>query len=1480
MIALTLNKHFQALAGGIPLSLLERLAAFGPSAAAEDRAATASTTSLRIGSASGQAFAPAAALNGMTLEAKPGPRTLGLPTFVVAALPVDWITIRRGANGPAIALVHAGAPTVGTGPSGSREYKFGAGSLWIVAKELANQAPLDGLAGMAIASATLIVPPPFTSGSSTEIVVGPFATAELSIAPAAAAPAAPGFSNQGSSASLTLPSSMRLSLAPSGAHVIALADATLHIAGQDFHFSGGWSATSFDATTSDLALTYHDVAPHQLVIPPGGSGGVNLAGSAAVTSGAWRLPVAVANPTQLGPLASGGALALGLNKGLSASWGTVAAPVKLGTATLMAVNGGITLVTTSQARRFTDTYALWDAERPGGSPPRATDFTFVAPRGAVILLVASTTTEVVLVSGCHLEAHLDRPLTVQGKPVGLDSLELTYAVERTASSELLFAFGQQGPAALGFPAPQAEVLALLNALVYTAGMSGLLAVVRLSGGRGRAGVVIMAGGASRLLPTLPDPYASSIARPLQLPLNSQLIAFVLWTDPADSTLAFAFDFPVDDIVEGLSGVLLDVSSNSDQLGLGLSGRQAGRGLQLSGQTLELPGAAISIVALPQISWEAVISDSAIDPTTNLPVPAPRAWFPPISPNDGPLLEVSVPTQTLRPLDVRPAVADCIARYAAGANLAASFTLPFGITADVVASNASGAATQPRPTLAELSSTFGPSSSPKSAGLQLRLAGVTDAQFPQAALPGSADASSSYAQGMLAADIANFWQQEFASSPSTNLVPVTSIDFSGYGASLFSYWTNPTQATAIDQVRFDVLVGRTAFELVQAQSFILHPLIPVVNTTIFQRDAAGYVARHNTGWQAKGPGLFAYPGATVVEKGALLSVQNVHNIRETGLPDVTVKEPAGTFVYRPVTFDADLAILTDPAQHGLAIAGDPPGGIIPTRGMSGYLAMTVGFSPTLAHAIALSDMVVSVNAAPVAGPISIDAAVASTGIGFSLTSVDIRATRADVLPRTLAVAVRGTPHLPRDGAWSISRRTPTDQSPTPIDPLTPVPLVRFHTQPATWHMAEPDDVVKLDAPKTVYGLVQATGTQKLLYEHPTVVAGSATPLQPQAKPQMADVGALLGISGLLPDLGSLLDLGPFAGFAPSGDGLAMQTIQKEIAIPQRTLIALGPVQVTLTSYLPPGNNPPPTSHITIKLDAAAPAGSRWSITAQGLAFGLVVDGFGDPANPLITVHGDALAQDGSAPTLKNLSVDYGSALSLVQQILSGIQTLSQFLPGGGDAPFSIDFTGTALKVRESFGLPQLPLGLGYLQDIALDLGFDLDLASQSLHFFVGVGTDQDPFSWLVSPLSGNGILQLGATDRLGVKLQAGVGAGLGIDLAIASGSASVVLAAQIDTTQNPLVLMVLLTGNASVDVLDGLASVSLTLTAGLGIGVKTPPSIDPVTDPVDFVKQTTVTLAAEVAVAIHLSVCWVCHVDWSGSWPFSETVSGQMLTSLI
>ena len=75
------------------------------------------------------------------------------------------------------------------------------------------------------------------------------------------------------------------------------------------------------------------------------------------------------------------------------------------------------------------------------------------------------------------------------------------------------------------------------------------------------------------------------------------------------------------------------------------------------------------------------------------------------------------------------------------------------------------------------------------------------------------------------------------------VPLTRIDLSGYGASTFSNWLNPTAAFAqTSQARFDVFVGRCAHEVIQVKSIIYPWGIKVVRTITIFRVGSGYVYR--------------------------------------------------------------------------------------------------------------------------------------------------------------------------------------------------------------------------------------------------------------------------------------------------------------------------------------------------------------------------------------------------------------------------------------------------------------------------------------------------------------------------------------------------------------------------------------------------------------------------------------------------------------
>jgi hypothetical protein len=229
------------------------------------------------------------------------------------------------------------------------------------------------------------------------------------------------------------------------------------------------------------------------------------------------------------------------------------------------------------------------------------------------------------------------------------------------------------------------------------------------------------------------------------------------------------------------------------------------------------------------------------------------------------------------------------------------------------------------------------------------------------------------------------------------------------------------------------------------------------------------------------------------------------------------------------------------------------------------------------------------------------------------------------------------------------------------------------------------------------------------------------------------------------------------------------------------------------------------------------------------------------------------------------------------VFSNVQQVARFLPGGQGAGLKVGFSQGRLKVHNAFALPSLPLGAGQITDVAVEIGFDVALAPFDFRFVAGIGSSAKPFRWVVSPLAGTGCVQVGVgTSGLDVLVQGGLGLGLAIDLGIASGSAAIAMAMEISTADFPFAVRGILSGRASVDVLHGLASATITLAAGLGFvpppELLEPPFVPPqLLPPPDKIPSLTVTLLASVSVGVHISVAWVLDVDWEGYWQFRQDI---------
>ena len=362
--------------------------------------------------------------------------------------------------------------------------------------------------------------------------------------------------------------------------------------------------------------------------------------------------------------------------------------------------------------------------------------------------------------------------------------------------------------------------------------------------------------------------------------------------------------------------------------------------------------------------------------------------------------------------------------------------------------------------------------------------------------------------------------------------------------------------------------------------ILYPWwIKVVRTITMDRTRGGWILREDTGWVATSDGRFEYQGdpnalaepppatppfpgnplppaftANNIHPGAIEALVNVRNIQLDGaqfpLP------PAGgpnAVIWQAVTFDADVVFI-EIADPLLVVKAGSSARRVPSRGITGWIEIDAPIYHTLSKSGEVVKRPSPASAADVFGllavhgparaPIDCTVAFGGTevkpGLVVRASSVDVRCADDAVTPR-LAAAVRGSPLLPRNGAWSLARRGASDPAPSALDPSFPVPVVRPRAPAAgsqLWHLADPIDILKLDDaanPSVRYGLVQSLGTQKVFFERPRVNNAAAPVTLPQP-PKLADMGALLNAAGAFPGLADAFDFKTLKALAASEGNL--------------------------------------------------------------------------------------------------------------------------------------------------------------------------------------------------------------------------------------------------------------------------------------------------------------------------------------------------------
>ncbi len=649
--------------------------------------------------------------------------------------------------------------------------------------------------------------------------------------------------------------------------------------------------------------------------------------------------------------------------------------------------------------------------------------------------------------------------------------------------------------------------------------------------------------------------------------------------------------------------LLDVSSNANQLGvsLGISrGQRVTTGvaslvseseatisqtgnqlISVEGMEVIAQGAMTRLFMLPQVAWEPIFN--LTPPGQNKPGDPPVLFN--YYPNDGGPTRLVNNHQERIAISPKPLVEYILEKYQKKQTpVAALFTLPFGLKAMAELSHTNPKETV-KPQLDQVSPNF---PNGLQGGIQIRatagnygkkdpdepkkndlpmFAGFTVQLANVLGMNGSATGASTLGDSVTRIFNGEFFVNQ--ANPTKILergVPLSKIDFTGYGASTFSNWLSPSAAIAqTSQARFDIMLGRTAHEVIQVKSLIYPWGIRVVRTITIFRTSSGFIYRTDSGWQPESDGIFDFrakyidestPGNVVEDQryelhpGTLRGLFNITNIKEDGTiadfvttnqiaigkkyinesGDVIVNNettPGKSFLEQEVRctavyFDADVAIENLVQGH--------KNGKTPAKKILGYVQLSPPGIPLTPSQLKL---LLDSQGGLMGGDINCVMDLGQSGQQMQINRFDISPSVKPGNPTNIPIFVaasRGSVLLPKDGSWSMVQHDTGSGEITPLPPHVPIPLIRI----GKWvketvvsqsdvnnnlvRLAHPAEILRNPVAATInYGYLQSTSTQKALFLTPSYKKGLSKLLS-KTPPIFSDAYKLMNGSSIFPNVG--------------------------------------------------------------------------------------------------------------------------------------------------------------------------------------------------------------------------------------------------------------------------------------------------------------------------------------------------------------------------
>ena len=265
-------------------------------------------------------------------------------------------------------------------------------------------------------------------------------------------------------------------------------------------------------------------------------------------------------------------------------------------------------------------------------------------------------------------------------------------------------------------------------------------------------------------------------------------------------------------------------------------------------------------------------------------------------------------------------------------------------------------------------------------------------------------------------------------------------------------------------------------------------------------------------------------------------------------------------------------------------------------------------------------------------------------------------------------------------------------------------------------------------------------------------------------------------------------------------------------------------------------------------------------------------------PIIWLQGGFHIDSDTTPAFPKLDVEFAGPLKPLTEFMTILKDIASVLsPGSGshvmqahaaqahddstsgsDAGLQVHFADGKLSVTDNFTLPDLPLGPGTISDVSLDIGATLDIVGLAIGFMVSIGTLDAPCHWIVDPLSGTVAVGAGVkNNEIDIFILGGIGVGLGDRSRHRVWSASIVLSVSVEI-------------NGSHDHHHDRAHRS-----GRGRRARRPGQCIHYalrrSRPQFAIPPTDVNLIGTASVGIHISICWIINIDFSGSWTFQKDI---------